>query len=239
MCNPSRIARLACATESGACEAMRPAASSASSSSFAWFAQLVDHTPGECFLGGKGACCEYQLFCAPLADRPGQRLSAAATRHDAERHLGKRKLRRFRCVSEVAHQYELEAARVSRAVDRGNHGNRAVEHRPEHALEDYVLRDPLLIVERSAFLEIGTRAECPLACAGEDHAAMPLSGRDLAENAVQIECGLGVEGIGDLGAVESREEDAIRPFFQPQRFEILSIFDPLRGSRPPPSTGTA
>jgi hypothetical protein len=87
--------------------------------------------------------------------------------------------------------------------------------------EGFVLRAPLLAGERVAFLEVGSGAEGLLARAREHHAAAPLLGLEAPEKIAQVERCLRVERIADLGAVEGREEDILRPFLHPQRGVLL------------------
>src|SRR5882672_5253094 len=138
---------------------------------FSSLAKSVDDTPGEGFLGGEGTRGKDQLFRAPLADRARQRLRSAPAWHDAERYFGKRELRCSRRVGKIAMQNELEAARISCAVDGGYHRKRALVHQGEHPLENLMLIEPLLVGERAPLLEIRPSAEGPLAGAGEHDAA--------------------------------------------------------------------
>src|SRR6266571_8414806 len=68
----------------------------------AGLAEPVHETPGVCFLRGKWAGRQNELLGASLADDAGQRLRAAAARHDPERHFRKRKPRGLRRVGKIA-----------------------------------------------------------------------------------------------------------------------------------------
>src|SRR6266702_7666793 len=181
-----------------------------------WLAQPVDDAPGKRLLRRKGPRCEDQLLCTPLAHGARERLRAAAW-HDAERHLGERESRRFRGIGEIAKQHELEAARVRGAVDRGDHRDRAVAHRAEHALENPVLRAPLLLAERVALLQVGAGAEGLVARAGEHDAAAPPLGLKAFEKLAEVERSPRVEGVGDLGPVEGRQKQVTGRFLHPRR----------------------
>src|SRR6267154_1171608 len=138
ICSPWRIACFACRTASGASEAMRSAAPSASGKLLQealGAAELVHETPSVRFLRGKWAGRQNELLGASLADDAGQRLRAAAARHDPERHFRERKRRVPRRVGKIAVQDELQTARVGGTVDGGYHRDRTIAHRAKHALE--------------------------------------------------------------------------------------------------------
>jgi hypothetical protein len=83
---------------------------------------------------------------------------------------------------------------------------------------------PLFVRERASLLEVGSSAEGPLARTGEHDAAMPLLAFEPTKDVAELERGLRVESIGDLGTVEDHQENRFRSFLQSQRFEILSHF---------------
>src|SRR5882762_6539635 len=91
-----------------------------------------------------------------------------------------------------------------------------------------MLIEPLLVGERAPLLEIGSRAEGSLTRAGEHDAAMPLLGLESTENVAELERGLGVESVGDLGAVEGHQENRFRPILHPQGGVLLHACS-LRG----------
>src|SRR5260221_9571898 len=195
---------------------------------FSSIAKSVDDTPGEGFLGGEGTRGKNQLFRAPLADRARQRLRSAPAWHDAERYFGKRELRRSRRVGKIAMQNEFEAARISCAVDGGYHRELTIADRAKHALEHLVLQAPLFVAERIALLQIGTGAKGLLAGARDDDASARLFGPEALEKFTQCERRSGVERIGDLGAIERRQQYVAGFFFDPQRLAI-----PLHAYRGP------
>src|SRR5882762_10259283 len=103
-------------------------------------------------------------------------------------------------------QNEFEAARVSGAVDRGYHRDRTIADRAKHALEHLVLRAPLFVGERIALLQIGTGAEGLFAGARDDNASVRVFGAEALEKFTHFERRSGVEGVGDLGAVQRRQQ---------------------------------
>src|SRR5262249_38088647 len=114
-------------------------------------------------------------------------------------------------------QRELQSARIGGAVHRGDHGDRAIAHRAEHALEGLVLLTPLLVAERVALLQVRAGAKRLVALTGEDQAAVPLFGLERLEKFAELERRPGIEGVGDLGAGERREQNAVRLLLHPQR----------------------
>src|SRR5256885_485903 len=187
---------------------------------FSGLAKLVHDAPGEGLLGREGARRKDQLLRAPFADGTRQRLRSTPARHDAERYFGQSKLRRFRRVGKIAKQDELEATRVGGAVDGGYHRDRAIADRTEHALEHLVLRAPLFVAERIALLQIGAGAKGPVASARDDNASAWLFVPEALEKFTQFERRSGVEGIGDLGAIERHQQYIAGLFFDPQRLAI-------------------
>src|SRR5260221_1359842 len=183
----------------------------------AGLAELVHETPSVCFLRGKWAGRQNELLGASLADDAGQRLRAAAARHDPERHFRKRKCCRLRRVGKIAVQDELQTACVGGAVYCGYHRDRTIAHRAKHALEYLVLRAPLSVAERTALLQIGAGAKRLVPGAGDDNAPVRLYGQEALEKFTQLERRSGVEGVGDLGTVEGHKENSFRLFLHPQR----------------------
>ncbi len=83
-----------------------------------------------------------------------------------------------------------------------------------------MLRVPLFVAERFALLQIGAGAKGPVAGAGDDDASVPLFGPEALEKFTQFERRSGVERIGDLGAIERRQQYVAGLFFDPQRLAI-------------------
>ena len=93
------------------------------------------------------------------------------------------------------------------AVDGCDDGNGHLNERPVGALEEFVLRHPLLLGHAVTFFQIAARAEDLVARAGENGAAYVA--RVVGEPAPQIEhvvAHLGVDGVGNLGAVQLDDE---------------------------------
>src|SRR5262249_18209975 len=161
-----------------------------------------------------------ELLGAPLADNSRQRLRAPAPGHDSERHLREGELRCFRRIREVAVQDELQASSIGGTVDRRYHRSRAVAYCAKHALEDLMLRAPLLGAERIALLQVGAGAKRFVARSRDDDAAASLFGLEVLEKFTQLKRGAGVERVGDLGAVERRQNYIVRPLLDPQRLAL-------------------
>ena len=126
------------------------------------------------------------------------------------RIIGERETRAVRGVGEVALQHDLQAARVGRAVHRRDHRHRAIEDGLEGALEDLVLQHPLVVGEGVALLQVGAGAKRLVARAGQHHAAiLARLFHQSTETVLQVVPGLGVEGIGDLGAVHGDHHHAV------------------------------
>jgi hypothetical protein len=80
-----------------------------------------------------------------------------------------------------------------------------------------VLRAPLLVAERVAFLQVGAGAKRLVPGPSDDRAAVPLFVPEALEKFTQLERHPRIEGIGDLGAVERRQENVVRPVLHPER----------------------
>src|SRR5205085_9468793 len=140
---------------------------------------------------------------AALANGTWECLRAAAARHDAERHLGKRKTCALGRVEEIAAARDLATAAVSRAVDGADDRDRTVDQRPHHALEDDVLARPCLVGHAAALLQVAAGAERLVAGAGENDAAQALwIKRRILEIAHEIASHLGVERVGGIRPIE-------------------------------------
>ena len=75
-------------------------------------------------------------------------------------------------VGKVAAQRHFAAAAIGRAVDRTDDRDRAGDHRPHLAFEHQMLRLPLCVGHALALLKVAAGAECLVARAGEDDAAI-------------------------------------------------------------------
>src|SRR5579885_2870975 len=161
-------------------------------------AELIEDAPFERFLGAEGLAGKDDLLGATLAHGARQELRAAGTGHDAERHLRQRKPRSLDRVGEVAGERHLEAARIGMAVERRDHGKRAIEQRPILPLEDLVLGHPLLLGHAVALLQIAAGAEGAVARSRQhDAAKIARFGDQACPEIEEVAAHLRIERIGD------------------------------------------
>src|SRR5579872_1793502 len=181
-------------------------------------AELIEDAPLERLLGAEGLAGQDDLLGTALADRARQELRAAGARHDAEGHLREREARGLDGVGEVAGERHLEAACEGVAVERRDHGERTVEQRPVLALEDLVLRHPLLLGHAVALFQIAAGAECP-AARSRQHDATEIAGLgdEAGPEIEEIAAHLGVESVRDLRPVERHQQHMRRRDCGPDR----------------------
>ena len=83
-----------------------------------------------------------------------------------------------------------------------------------------MLRAPLFVAERFALLQIGAGAKGPVAGTRDDDASAWLFVLEALEKFAQFERRSGVEGVGNLGAIERHQQYIAGLFFDPQRLAI-------------------
>ena len=174
------------------------------------FDHAIDKTPGFRLRGAEGKAGQDQLLCPALADRAGEILRAAGSRHDAERHLGQRKPRICGGIDEIRSGGDLAAAAIGRAIDGRDQRNRAPHHRPHHPLEDRMLRLPAFVGHAVALFQIAAGAKRLVSAAGDDHGAQAFEiDRERLECFHQIEAHPRIQRVRHLRPVQRHQQDVV------------------------------
>jgi hypothetical protein len=147
-------------------------------------------------------------------NHPRQGLRAAATRHDADRHLGQREARAAHGIGEVADQHCLQPAGIGVTIDHGDDRHRQLQQRIAAAFEDLVLVLPCRLRHAAALLQIAAGTKDTVAGAGQhDTARVSRIVDQPCPQVEQVEPHLRVLGVAHLGAVQRHPQQVVTDRF--------------------------